>query len=316
MKPFVIVPDGFDKSLFEELKKSQELDVHPSSKVSQEELKALLPKVNGLIIRSATTVNAELLALAPNLKIVIRAGEGTDNIDKTLCAEKGVKVANTPGANNNSAAEQAIALMMSCLRNTPFANKTMHEGKWEKNALTGLELWKKKVGVVGFGRIGQIVTKRISGFEPEVLFFDPMIEKSEFSFARKAKDLAEIFSTCDIITIHTPLMPATKGMITRELLSMMKKDAILVNAARGGIVDEEALYDILKEKKIRCAGFDVFATEPLPAGSKLLELENLIMSPHVGASTEEAQFRVGEMAVHQIKEFFVNNNLLNEVKGK
>ncbi len=316
MKPFIIVPDGFDKSLFEELKKSTALEVHPTSKVSQEELKTLLPKANGLIIRSATTVNAELLALAPNLKIVIRAGEGTDNIDKALCAEKGVKVANTPGANNNSAAEQAIALMMSCLRNTPFADKTMHEGKWEKNALTGLELWKKKVGVVGFGRIGQIVTKRISGFEPEVLFFDPMIEKSEFSFAKKAKDLAEIFSTCDIITIHTPLMPATKGLITRELMSMMKKDAILINCARGGIVDEDALYDLLKEKKIRCAGFDVFAAEPLPADSKLLTLSNLIMSPHVGASTEEAQFRVGEMAVHQIIEFFVNNNLLNEVKAK
>ncbi len=316
MKPFIVVPDGFDKTLFEELKKSTELEVHPTSKVSQDELKALLPKVNGLIIRSATTVNAELLALAPNLKIVIRAGEGTDNIDKNLCAQKGVKVANTPGANNNSAAEQAIALMMSCLRNTPFADKTMHEGKWEKNALTGLELWKKKVGVVGFGRIGQIVTKRISGFEPEVLFFDPIIEKSEFSFAKKAKDLAEIFSTCDIITIHTPLLPQTKGMITGELLGMMKKDAILVNCARGGIVDEDALYTVLKEKKIRCAGFDVFATEPLPADSKLLELSNLIMSPHVGASTEEAQFRVGEMAVHQIKEFFINNNLLNEVKGK
>lgn len=316
MKPFIVVPDGFDKTLFLQLKKSTELEVHPTSKVSQDELKALLPKIDGLIIRSATTVNAELLELATKLKIVIRAGEGTDNIDKTLCAARGVKVANTPGANNNSAAEQAVALMMSCLRNTPFADKSMHEGKWEKNALTGLELWKKKVGVVGFGRIGQIVTKRISGFEPEVLFFDPIVEKSEFSFARKAKDLAEIFSTCDIITIHTPLMPATKGMITRELMSMMKSDATLINCARGGIVDEDALYDILKEKKIRCAGFDVFATEPLPADSKLKELSNLIMSPHVGASTEEAQFRVGEMAVHQIKEFFVNNNLLNEVKAK
>ncbi len=316
MKPFIVVPDGFDKTLFEELKKSTALEVHPTSKVSQEELKALLPRIDGLIIRSATTINAELLALAPKLQIVIRAGEGTDNIDKILCAEKGVKVANTPGANNNSAAEQAIALMMSCLRNTPFADKTMHEGKWEKNALTGLELWKKKVGVVGFGRIGQIVAKRISGFEPEVLFFDPMVEKSDLPNTRKAADLAEIFSTCDIITIHTPLMAQTKGMITRELMSMMKKDAILVNAARGGIVDEDALYDILQEKKIRCAGFDVFATEPLPANSKLLELSNLIMSPHVGASTEEAQFRVGEMAVHQIKEFFVNSNLLNEVKGK
>lgn len=315
MKPFIVVPDGFDKALFEELKKNSNLEVHPSLKVSQEELKTLLPKVDGLIIRSATTVNAELLALAPNLKIVIRAGEGTDNIDKVLCAEKGVKVANTPGANNNSAAEQAVALMMSCLRNIPFADKTMHEGKWEKNALTGLELWKKKVGIVGFGRIGQIVVKRISGFEPEVYFFDPITEKCELN-SKKCLDLKQIFSECDIISIHTPLMPQTKGMINAELLGMMKKDAILINAARGGIVDEDALYTILKEKKIRAAGFDVFAVEPLPADSKLLELSNLIMSPHVGASTEEAQFRVGEMAVHQMNEFFVNSNLLNEVKGK
>lgn len=316
MKPFIVVPDGFDKTLFEELKKNSQLEVHPTSKVSQDELKALLPRVNGLIIRSATTINAELLELAPNLKIVIRAGEGTDNIDKGLCATKNVKVANTPGANNNSAAEQAVALMMSCLRNIPFADKTMHEGKWEKNALTGLELWKKKVGIVGFGRIGQIVAKRISGFEPEIYFFDPVTAKCDQPNSKKCLDLKEIFSECDIISIHTPLMPQTKGLISSELLGLMKKDAILINAARGGIVDEDALYTILKEKKIRCAGFDVFAVEPLPADSKLKELPNLIMSPHVGASTEEAQFRVGEMAVHQINEFFVNNNLLNEVKGK
>lgn len=316
MKPFIIVPDGFDKTLFEQLKKIDGLEVHPTSKVSQDELKTLLPKAHGLIIRSATTITKELLTMAPNLKIVIRAGEGTDNIDKVACAEVGVKVANTPGANNNSAAEQAVALMMSCLRNIPFADKTMHEGKWEKNALTGLELWKKKVGIVGFGRIGQIVAKRISGFEPEVIFFDPIIEKSDLPNTKKAKDLQEIFSTCDVITLHTPLMPQTKGMITGELLHMMKKEAILINASRGGIVDEEALFAVLSEKKIRGAGFDVFAQEPLPQDSKLLGLSNLIMSPHVGASTEEAQFRVGEMAVHQIQEFFMKNNLLNEVKAK
>ena len=316
MSPFIVVPDGFDKSLFEELKKIPTLNVHPTSKVSYEELKALLPQVEGLIIRSATTINKELLDLAPNLKIVIRAGEGTDNIDKALCTERGVKVANTPGANNNSAAEQAIALMMTVLRNTALADSTMKAGKWEKNSLTGLELWKKKVGIVGFGRIGQIVAKRISGFEPEILFFDPVLASSDIPNTTKVNDLKEIFSTCDIITIHTPLLKETKGMITGELLNCMKKDAILVNAARGGIVDEDALYTVLKEKKIRGAGFDVFAVEPLPADSKLLELPNLVMSPHVGASTEEAQFRVGEMAVHQINEFFKNNNLLNEVKAK
>lgn len=316
MNPFIVVPDGFDQTLFEELKKISNLNVHPTSKVSQDELKTLLPKAEGLIIRSATTINKELLDLAPNLKIVIRAGEGTDNIDKVLCAERGVKVANTPGANNNSAAEQAIALMMTVLRNTALADATMKAGKWEKNALTGLELWKKKVGIVGFGRIGQIVAKRISGFEPEILFFDPVLMSSDLPNTKKVNDLKEIFSTCDIITLHTPLMPQTKGMITSELLNLMKKEAILINASRGGIVDEDALYAVLKEKKIRGAGFDVFAVEPLPADSKLLELKNLIMSPHVGASTEEAQFRVGEMAVFQINEFFKNNNLLNEVKAK
>jgi phosphoglycerate dehydrogenase-like enzyme len=139
---------------------------------------------------------------------------------------------------------------------------------------------------------------------------------SDLPNTKKVNDLKEIFSTCDIITLHTPLMPQTKGMITAELLNLMKKDAILVNASRGGIVDEDALYTVLKEKKIRGAGFDVFAVEPLPADSKLLKLTNLVMSPHVGASTEEAQFRVGEMAVFQINEFFKNNNLLNEVKAK
>lgn len=316
MNPFIVVPDGFDTSLFEELKKIPTLNVHPTSKVSGSELKALLPLVSGLIIRSATTINKELLDLAPNLKIVIRAGEGTDNIDKTLCAERGVKVANTPGANNNSAAEHAIALMMTVLRNTALADATMKAGKWEKNALTGLELWKKKVGIIGFGRIGQIVAKRISGFEPEILFFDPVLMSSDLPNTKKVNDLKVIFSTCDIITLHTPLMPQTKGMITAEFLNLMKKDAILINASRGGIVDEDALYNVLKEKKIRGAGFDVFAIEPLPADSNLLGLTNLVMSPHVGASTEEAQFRVGEMAVHQINEFFKNNNLLNEVKAK
>ena len=316
MKPFIVVPDGFDKSIFEELRKNSNLDIHPTSKVSQDELKALLPKVDGLIIRSATTINAELLALAPNLKIVIRAGEGTDNIDKILCAEKNVKVANTPGANNNSAAEQAVALMMACLRNIPLGDKTMHEGKWEKNALTGLELWKKKVGIIGFGRIGQIVAKRISGFEPEIFFFDPTNQTCDIPNSKQCIELKQLFSECDIISIHTPFTPQTKGLVSSELLNLMKKDAILINAARGGIVDEEALYTVLKDKKIRAAGFDVFAVEPLPTDSKLRELPNLIMSPHVGASTEEAQFRVGEMAVHQINEFFINNNLLNEVKVK
>jgi D-3-phosphoglycerate dehydrogenase len=313
MKPFIVVADGFDKDLFEDLKNTSEFEVHPSSKITQDELKELLPKVNGLVIRSATKVKQDYLDLAPNLKYVIRAGAGTDNIDKAACQEVGVRVSNTPGANNNSAAEHAIALMMTVLRKTAWAHKTMSNGGWDKSKYTGNELANKKVGIVGYGQIGQIVAKRISGFEPEVLFYDPFIEKSELPYAKKS-ELENLFKECDIISIHTPLMDATRGLVSRELMSLMKPGAILVNAARGGIVDEEALVDILKEGKIRGAGFDVFATEPLEENSPLRGLENLVMTPHLGASTEEAQFRVGEMAVHQLKEFFLKDNLLNEVR--
>lgn len=315
MKPFILVCDGMDQVVFNTLQAVDQFDVHPEPKNSQDAIMELLPKASALVIRSATTVTAELLEKAPNLKLVIRAGEGTDNIDKKACEAKGVKVANTPGANNNSAAEHAIALMMTVLRNTALANQTMHAGRWDKNKFTGIELSNKKVGIVGFGRIGQIVAKRLQGFEPEVLFFDPFIEKSELPYAKKAKDLKEVFSTCDIISLHTPLMDKTKGMVNEELLNAMQPHSVLINASRGGIVDETALLKVLKDGKIRAAGFDVFATEPLEENSPLRGLENITLTPHLGASTEEAQLRVGEMAVHQLKEYLLNDNLLNEVKA-
>jgi len=274
-----------------------------------------LPRVNGLVIRSATTITADLLEKAPNLEYVIRAGEGTDNIDKVSCEQKGVKVSNTPGANNNSAAEHAIALMMTVLRKTAYAHKNMTNGGWDKSKYLGNELSCKRVGIVGFGRIGQIVAKRLAGFDVEVLFADPFIESSDLPYAKKAHEVEDVFKQCDVITLHTPLMDATKGMVGKTYLGHMKSDAILINASRGGIVDEDALYETLKTGKIKGAGFDVFATEPLPKDSKLRTLDNLVLTPHLGASTAEAQVRVGEMVVDQLKEFFINENLLNEVKS-
>ena len=315
MKPYILVSDGFDKNLFKKLTEMSEFEVFPEPKVAQDKLPELVKNAHALVIRSATTVTPQMLEGAPNLKLVIRAGEGTDNIDKAACANKGVKVANTPGANNNSAAEHAIALMFSALRYTPQACAKMKGGGWDKNLYTGLELSNKRIGIVGFGRIGQIVAKRLAGFEPEVIFYDPFLEHSEIPYAKKAVNLEEVFESCDIVTLHTPLMPATKGMVNAKLLSLMKSQSILVNASRGGIVDEDALYTTLKENKIRVAAFDVFASEPLPEDSKLRALDNLIMTPHLGASTEEAQVRVGELVLHQLREFFLNNNLLNEVKA-
>ncbi len=314
MKPFIVVADGMHKELFADLCQIEGLNVHPEPKLNQEQLAELLPQIEGLVIRSATKVTPELIAKAPKLKYVIRAGEGTDNIDKICCGEKNIKVSNTPGANNNSAAEHAIALMMTVLRKTAWAHQSMSQGAWDKSKYTGNELSNKTIGIVGFGRIGQIVAKRLAGFDPKVIFFDPFINASEIPYAQAAKDLNEVFEKSDIITIHTPLMDATKGLVSRDLMESMRPGSILVNAARGGIVDEEALLDTLSQNKIRGAGFDVFATEPLEADSPLRQLENLVLTPHLGASTQEAQFRVGEMVNHQLTEFFVNNNLLNEVK--
>lgn len=313
MKPFIVVPDGLDKELFEALKKDSHFEVHPESKVSRDQLKAMATKVNGMIIRSATTVDKELIDLMPNLKLVIRAGEGTDNIDKKYANEKGIKAANTPGANNNSAAEHAIALMFTVLRKTNLADASMKIGEWEKSAFTGNELANKTLGIIGFGRIGQIVAKRLSGFEPKILFYDPIIEKTDIPNATKMTNLEDIFKQADVITVHVPLIEQTKNLIDKKLFNVMKPTSIIVNAARGKIVNEDDLYEALSNKKIRGAGFDVFAEEPLK-NSKLTTLKNIVLTPHLGASTEEAQFRVGEMSLHQIREFFINNKLLNEVK--
>lgn len=314
MKPLIVVPDGFDKDLFLKLQNETRLEVFPKSKMTQEELKNILPKAQGLIIRSATTVNAELLEIARELKLVIRAGEGTDNIDKKLCQKKGVKVANTPGANGNSAAEHAIALMFALLRKTSEAHTSVKRGEWEKSKFQGNEITGKTVGLVGFGRIGQTVAKRLMGFDPKVLFSDPFVEKSDLPYAQKST-VEEIFKNADIISLHTPLMPETKGMVNKSLLNLMKPTSILVNASRGEVINQNDLILHLQEKKIRGAGLDVYEKEPLDKNSPLLALDNVVLTPHLGASTDEAQVRVGEMCVHQIIEFFINNKLLNEVKA-
>ena len=314
MKPFILVADGFDKKLFKNLVNLEGVEVHPEPKVDKEGLIKLLPKINGIVIRSATTITEELLSMAPNLKYVIRAGEGTDNIDKNACRAKGVKVSNTPGANNNSAAEHAISLMMTVLRQTALANKSMSEGKWDKNAFMGMELWKKKIGIIGMGRIGQILARRLQGFDVSISYFDPIANNIDIPNTKKVGDIKEIFKTCDIIILHVPLIEGTKNLVNKETMSLMGQNAILINAARGGIVNEDDLLEALKNNKIRGAGLDVFSQEPLPENSPLRNLPNLVLTPHLGATTLEAQERVGEMVVDQLKEFFLNNKLLNEVR--
>ncbi len=315
MKPFIVVSDGFDKNLFEGLKNDSNFEVHPEPKISQDKLKELLPKINGLVIRSATKVTPEILEQAPNLKYVIRAGAGTDNIDKVACQEKGVKVSNTPGANSNSAAELAISLMFSVLRKTAIADASMKAGKWEKASFSGNEMANKKLGFVGFGKIGQIVAKRLSGFDITVKYFDPMVTTTDIPYATKVETMEEVFESSEIVTLHLPKIKETTNLITTKYFDMMDNNSIFINAARGGIVNENDLYTALKDGSIKAAGVDVFEQEPADPANKLFTLNNIVVTPHVGASTAEAQIRVGEMAVNQLKEFFVSNNLLNEVRA-
>ncbi len=306
----ILISDGIDKEIFERLKKS--FDVHPETKLSRKEVLKLVPEFEGLVIRSATNVDRELLTAAKHLKYVIRAGEGTDNIDKGLCRELGVKVSNTPGANNNSAAEHAVALILSLLRNIPRAHASTAQGKWEKSLFLGSELGGKTVGIVGMGRIGQLVAKRISGFDPEILYFDPVVESLPLPHAKKVNDIHELFSSADVVSIHAPKIKETLNLVGKRELSAMKKSAVLVNAARGGIVNEKDLVEILQAKKIAGAALDVFEEEPLPSNSPLLKLDNVILTPHLGASTEEAQARVGAMVFEQLIAFFEQGEHHNE----
>jgi len=312
----ILVCDGMDQGLFSDLKKISEFNVLGEAKNNSEVINSLKKQAHALVIRSATKPDQAFLDECENLKYIIRAGEGTDNIEKSYCEKIGVKVSNTPGANNNSAAEHAVALMMTLLRKTAWANDSMQTGTWNKAAFTGNELTNKKVGIVGFGRIGQLVAKRLIGFDPEIFYFDPYCDKHKVPYENVSKrELEFVFENSDIVTVHVPLLDSTKNLIDYNLFSKMKPTSIFVNAARGGIVNEQDLLKALKEKKLKAAAMDVFATEPLKEKTSLHGVGELLLTPHLGGSTEEAQFRVGEMAVHQLKEFFINKNLLNEVKA-
>ena len=302
--PFIVVCDGMDVGLFERLRGTKGLTVHPKSRVSPVELKELLPVVQGLVVRSRTKVTAEIVAQSPKLKFVVRAGEGTDNIHKAACQAKGVRVSNTPGTGSNGAAEHTLALMMTVLRHTALAHRSVMEGRWEKNLFMGMELAQKTVGLIGFGKIGLLVAKRLSGFNPVILFFDPAVTESPLPYAKKISSIEEVFKRSDIVSLHLPLTVKTKGIIGEKFLKSMPPHGIFINVSRGGIVDEKALYGVLSNGQIRGAGVDVFSHEPLEDNSPLRHLNNVVLTPHLGASTEESQKRSGEMVIAQIEEFF------------
>jgi len=257
---------------------------------------ALLPAlkdVDAVLVRSATHLDAEALAAAPRLKVIARAGIGLDNVDVPAATARGVMVVNAPQSNVVSAAEQAVALLLACARNIAPANEALKAGKWQRSKWTGVEVADKTVGVVGLGRIGVLFAQRMSAFGTRLIAYDPYISTARAAqIGVKLVSLDELLRESDFISIHLPKTPETVGLIGKEQLALCKPTVRIINAARGGLVDEQALADALAGGQIAGAGIDVFATEPC-TDSPLFSFDSVVVSPHLGASTHEAQDKAG-----------------------
>ena len=287
----ILAADGIAGEGIEILKKNFNVEVR--DKLSAEELLEIIPNFDALIVRSASKVTAEVLDKAKNLKIIGRAGVGVDNIDVNAATERGIIVINSPDGNTIAATEHTFAMMLAVSRNIPQANKTMHEGGWDRKKFVGVELHNKILGVIGLGRIGAGVAKRAQSFEMKVIAYDPFVsaERAE-SLGVKIVELDELFKTADFITVHMPLTKKTENMISLAQMKLMKPTTRLINCARGGIINENDLATALQEKIISGAAIDVFTSEPLDENSPFRNLPNIILTPHLGASTVEAQIGV------------------------
>ncbi|MBN1809086.1 MAG: phosphoglycerate dehydrogenase [Planctomycetes bacterium] len=309
----VLVLDKLDETGVDIMRKGG-IDVTVMGSPSEDELLKIISTFDGLVIRSATTVTPSLMAAASILKVVGRAGVGVDNIDVPEASRRGIIVMNTPLGNIESAAEHAVALMFAAARNVSRADAAMKSGRWDKKKFTGMELAGKTLGVIGLGKVGQIVCRPLRALDMQIIAFDPYLpeEKAGDLGVRKV-DLDTLLAQSDFITIHTPLTDATRNLINADALNKMKKTAVLVNCARGGVVDENALCDALKSGVIKAAAVDVFASEPLEEDSPLRHLDNVVLTPHLGASTEEAQVRVAEQIAEQFVDYFTNGKIRNAV---
>lgn len=273
-------------------------------KISKDELLSSISSYDGLLVRSRTKVTKDVISKVNKLKIIGRIGSGYDNIDIISCKDRKIIVVNSPDANSVAVAEMTVGLIIAMLRDILKACESMEKGLWIKNEIWGHEIAGKTVGILGYGYVGTKVEK---------IFFAMGANVLVYSRSYKTASIREIFSKSDIITIHLSLSPDTKGLVNRKLLSLMKPDAILVNIARGALIDEEALYDVLKNKKIRGAILDVYWEEPLPADSRWRKLPNVILTPHIGAATVEALSKASLFVAKDIVRFLKGEKLENRV---
>ncbi len=298
-KPVVLIAEELSPATREAL--GPDFDIRDVDGTDRPALLAALADAHAVLIRSATQIDQEAISHAPQLKVVARAGVGLDNVDIKAATEAGVMVVNAPTSNIVSAAELAITHLLSLARHVPAAHQSLSGGAWERSAFTGVELYEKTVGIIGLGRIGALVAERLAGFGTQLIGFDPYVQPVRAAqLGVELVDIDELFRRSDFITIHIPKTPETEGMVSDEQFALAKPNLRIVNASRGGIIDEDALYRALTEGTIAGAGLDVFTTEP-PLESPLLGAPNILLTPHLGASTDEAQEKAGVSVARSVK---------------
>lgn len=300
--PHVVIPDNVDQKAIDLLEQTDGITVDkPGKPNSPEALLDLVKDAEALIIRSGVTITPEVFAAAPKLKAIARAGVGVDNIDLDAATEHGVVVMNTPGGNTISTAEHTFGLMLALARHIPQGDATLKAGEWARKKLVGVELKGKTLGLIGFGRIGQAVAVRAKAFEMTVIATDPIVDDATFNdMGVERVDEDTVYAKADFISLHAPLIPATEGMINAETINKMKDGVRIINAARGGLINDEALAKAIKDGKVTGAALDVYAQEPPPADHPLVGLDGVIDTPHLAASTTDAQITVAVEAAQLV----------------
>ncbi len=310
----VLISDNLSQVGVDVLKKAG-LEVDVNTSLAPEELKKIIGDYDGLVIRSSTRVTADLMEEAHNLKVVGRAGIGLDNVEIPVASQKGIVVMNAPDGNATTAAEHAIAMMMSLSRNIPQACQSTKAGKWEKKKFMGREVTGKTFGVIGIGRIGGIAANRAQGLKMKTLAYDPHMPKEMAEkIGVELVSLEDLAKRSDYISVHVPLTKETKNLVSTDFFNNMKNDGMFIDCARGGVCDEEALYEALANKKIAAAALDVFAKEPTSLDNcSLLSLDNFVCTPHLGASTNEAQESVALIIAEQVADYLLKGSVVNAV---
>jgi len=285
----ILISDAFDASLPDRLREFGEV-TDDKGRVGEAEV---------VLIRSKTKCTAEYMAAAPQLKLIIRGGVGLDNVDREHAQKKGIRVVNTPDASSVAVAELAVSLMLAAVSHLVRGHNGMAEGKWLKKEIKRTELYGKTLGLIGIGRIGTAVARRVKAFEAEVVGYDPFVKSHEVV---RLAGLDEVVAQSDILSLHAPLTDETRNLLDATRLSQCKKGAIVVNTGRGGCVDERAMTDALNSGQVSCYATDVWSSDPPPADCPLLRAPNVLMTPHIGASSRENLLRIGDEVVRQVRQ--------------